>query len=118
MRTKGAGIDKERQRNGKSEYPSGRTVCSSDSTCSPRHNTDDKDIIKFLKQFTFLSKEEIEIYAKQVLEHPETREAQKTLAKFIVELIHGKKDFLNCEKISNALFYGDFKKLNNWRMKN
>ena len=74
-------------------------------------NTDDKDIIKFLKQFTFLNQEEIRIYEKQVLEEPEKRESQKTLAKFMVELIHGKKDVINCEKISNALFYGDFKKL-------
>jgi tyrosyl-tRNA synthetase len=74
-------------------------------------NTDDKDIIKFLKQFTFLTQEEINIYEKQVNNEPETREAQKTLAKFIVELIHGKTAVLNCEKISNALFYGDFKKL-------
>ena len=74
-------------------------------------NTDDKDIIKFLKQFTFLNQEEIKNYEKQVLEEPEKREAQKTLAKFMVELIHDKKDVINCEKISNALFYGDFKKL-------
>ncbi len=75
-------------------------------------NTDDRDVIKFLKEFTFLSKEEINLLEKQVKETPETREAQKVLARSITELIHGKNAVLRCDKISNALFYGDFKKLN------
>ncbi len=74
-------------------------------------NIDDRDIIHFLKQFTFLSIKEIKQYETKIIQNPELREAQKFLAKFIVKLIHGTKAVSKCEKISNALFYGDFQKL-------
>ena len=74
-------------------------------------NIDDRDIIHFLKQFTFLSIKEIKQYETKIIQNPELREAQKFLAKFIVKLIHGTKAVSKCEKISNALFYEDFQKL-------
>src|SRR5699024_3134618 len=43
-------------------------------------NTDDRDVIKFMKYFTFLSKEEIDTLAEEVEHHPENRVAQRRLA--------------------------------------
>ncbi|MCD2486550.1 tyrosine--tRNA ligase, partial [Staphylococcus aureus] len=37
-------------------------------------NTDDRDVAKYLKYFTFLSKEEIEAYAEKTETAPEKRE--------------------------------------------
>ena len=44
-------------------------------------NTDDRDVIKFLKYFTFLSLDEIAEIEKEFTAAPETRVAQKALAK-------------------------------------
>src|SRR5699024_6417767 len=43
-------------------------------------NTDDRDVVKFLKYFTFLSIEEIEEIERSFNENPGKREAQKRLA--------------------------------------
>ena len=40
-------------------------------------NQDDRDVIKYLKYFTFLSKEEIDALAEKVETEPHKREAQK-----------------------------------------
>jgi len=74
-------------------------------------NTDDRDVIKFLKYFTFLSKEEILDLEKEVKNHPEKRKAQRILAKEVTSLVHGEKASQRAEKISLALFYGDLKSL-------
>jgi tyrosyl-tRNA synthetase len=52
-------------------------------------NTDDRDVIRYLKYFTFLTKEEIESLEKQHTENPGARAAHKVLAKEITYLIHG-----------------------------
>jgi tyrosyl-tRNA synthetase len=52
-------------------------------------NTDDRDVIRYLKYFTFLSKEEIESLEKKHTENPGAREAHKALAKAATDLIHG-----------------------------
>jgi len=67
-------------------------------------NIDDKDVIKFLKYFTFLSLEEIKNLEKNLKEKPEERVAQKTLAFEIVSFIHGKKEAERARKISETLF--------------
>src|SRR5262249_19664486 len=50
---------------------------------------DDRDVIRYLKIFTFLSKEEIDSLAAQHTERPEARAAHKALAKAMTDLIHG-----------------------------
>ncbi len=72
-------------------------------------NTDDRDVIQYLKFFTFLSKQEIEDLEKKVQKNPEKREAQKTLANNITSLIHGEEAIVTAEKISQKLFYDDIK---------
>ena len=50
---------------------------------------EDADVIRFLKVFTFLSREEIEALAVEVAERPHKREAQKALAAEVTCLVHG-----------------------------
>jgi tyrosyl-tRNA synthetase len=69
-------------------------------------NTDDRDVIRYLKFFTFLSKEEIESLGKQHAENPGAREAHKALAKAATDLIHGEKATQEAIKASEALFGG------------
>jgi tyrosyl-tRNA synthetase len=70
-------------------------------------NTDDRDVVQYLKYFTFLSKEEIEGLEKGTQKSPEKREAQKTLAHNVTSLVHGEKIAIFTEKISQKLFYND-----------
>ncbi|GLB58529.1 tyrosine--tRNA ligase [Cytobacillus sp. NCCP-133] len=74
-------------------------------------NTADADVIKYLKFFTFLSREEIEKLEKAVQEEPHLRKAQKTLAEEMTRLIHGDKALEQAIKITDALFSGDIKNL-------
>lgn len=74
-------------------------------------NTSDDDVIKFLKYFTFLSKEEIEALEEKVKTEPHLREAQKALAKEVVTLVHGKEAYEQAVKITSCLFSGDIKSL-------
>lgn len=74
-------------------------------------NTADADVIKFLKYYTFLSKEEIDNLETKVKNEPHLREAQKVLAEHIVKLVHGEKGFLQAVKVTDALFSGEVKEL-------
>ncbi|WP_374724491.1 tyrosine--tRNA ligase [Calidifontibacillus erzurumensis] len=74
-------------------------------------NTDDKDVVKFLKYFTFLSPEEIEALAVEVETASEKRIAQKRLAEEVTKLVHGEEALKQALRISEALFSGDIKAL-------
>jgi len=74
-------------------------------------NTADADVVKYLKYFTFLSKEEIDGLEKSVEEEPHLRKAQKALAEEITRLIHGQEALDQAIKITEALFSGDVKNL-------
>ena len=74
-------------------------------------NQDDRDVVKYLKYFTFLGKEEIEELAKKVETEPEKREAQRRLAEEVTEFVHGKEAVHQAEHISKALFSGEVKDL-------
>ncbi len=74
-------------------------------------NTDDRDVIKYLKYFTFLSKEEIEQLEKELHEAPEKRAAQKALAEEVTKLVHGEEALKQAIKISEALFSGSIANL-------
>lgn len=74
-------------------------------------NTDDRDVVKFLKYFTFLSLDEIAELEKAVKTSPEKREAQKTLAEEMTKFVHGEDALQQAINISNALFTGDIKEL-------
>ena len=54
-------------------------------------NQDDRDVIKYLKYFTFLSKEEIDALAEKVETEPHKREAQKVLAAEMTRFVHSEQ---------------------------
>ena len=74
-------------------------------------NTADADVVKYLKYFTFLSREEVEGFEQSVQEEPHLRKAQKVLAEEMTRLIHGEESLQQAIKISQALFSGDVKNL-------
>ncbi|MCD8803202.1 tyrosine--tRNA ligase [Staphylococcus warneri] len=74
-------------------------------------NQSDEDVIKFIKYFTFLSKEEIDQLEQSKEEAPHKREAQKALAENVTRFIHGEDALNDAIRISQALFSGDLKSL-------
>ena len=72
-------------------------------------NTDDRDAIRYLKYFTFLSKEEIEALEKKHAENPGPREAHRALAKAVTDLIHGPNATTEAIRASEILFGGELK---------
>lgn len=75
-------------------------------------NQDDRDVIKYIKYFTFLEKEEIEALEVSVQEEPHKRQAQKRLAEEVTGFVHGEVALQDALKITNALFTGDVQQLN------
>ena len=75
-------------------------------------NQDDRDVIKYIKYFTFLEKEEIEALETAVQEEPHKRQAQKCLAEEVTRFVHGEAALQDALKITNALFTGDVQQLN------
>lgn len=75
-------------------------------------NQDDRDVIKYIKYFTFLEKEEIEALETAVQEEPHQRQAQKRLAEEVTRFVHGEAALQDALKITNALFTGDVQQLN------
>jgi tyrosyl-tRNA synthetase len=74
-------------------------------------NTEDKDVVKFLKWFTFLDHEKLNALEKEVTENPGQRNAQRILAEEVTSFIHGKAANDRAVQVSEALFYGDLKDL-------
>lgn len=67
-------------------------------------NTSDVDAEKYIKIFTFLSKEEIEVLTEKHREAPHLRLLQKRLADEITIMVHSAEDLENAVKASNILF--------------
>ena len=70
-------------------------------------NTADQDVINRLKQFTFLSKAQIDELEETLIKEPEKRLAQKVLAEEITKIVHGEKELKKAIKVTEALFSGD-----------
>jgi tyrosyl-tRNA synthetase len=70
-------------------------------------NVDDRDVIRYLKYFTFLTKEQIDDVEIQLGLHPEVRFAQKTLAESVAKLVHGAKALAEAICASEVLFGGE-----------
>ncbi|MDQ7012676.1 MAG: tyrosine--tRNA ligase [Planctomycetota bacterium] len=69
-------------------------------------NTTDEDIIKFLKLFTLLTKDEIEALEAAHAERPGAREAHRALAHHATALLHGEAEAVNAANAAKALFSG------------
>ncbi|AZB43952.1 tyrosine--tRNA ligase [Bacillus sp. FJAT-42376] len=80
-------------------------------------NADDRDVVKYLKYFTFLSHEEINALEKEVQEAPEKRAAHKRLAEEVTAMVHGQEALDQAIRISQALFSGEIKSLSGEEIK-
>jgi tyrosyl-tRNA synthetase len=69
-------------------------------------NTDDRDVIGYLKAFTWLDRATIDALEKTVAEAPEKREAQRTLAREVTTMVHGTGELEKAERASKVLFGG------------
>jgi tyrosyl-tRNA synthetase len=75
-------------------------------------NTDDKDVINFLKVFSFKSHEEIAILESKHKENPGLREAHRELARELTSLVHSPDVAMRVEEAAKALFgQGDLSQL-------
>jgi tyrosyl-tRNA synthetase len=67
-------------------------------------NTDDRDVVRYLKLFTFLTRQEVEPFARAVDTAPEQREAQRALAREVTRLVHGDAQVQRAERAGEVLF--------------
>ena len=75
-------------------------------------NSDDKDVINFLKVFSFKSRQEIEELEMEHNENPGARNAHRSLARELTTLIHGEETSARVEEAAKALFgQGDLNSL-------
>jgi tyrosyl-tRNA synthetase len=69
-------------------------------------NVDDRDVGRYLRFFTLLSRAEIEALDKAASEHPEKREAQRALGRDVAARVHGAEAVRAAEEVSGLLFGG------------
>ncbi len=69
-------------------------------------NTDDRDVVNYLKYFTWLDRPTLEALDRTVTEEPEKREAQRTLAREVTTMVHGREGLEEAERETAALFGG------------
>lgn len=70
-------------------------------------NTDDAEVVNYLKYFTWLKRPEIVELENALLDHPERREAQRRLAREMTCMIHGETALARAEQASQVLFGGE-----------
>ena len=75
------------------------------------YNVEDKDVIKYLKYFTFIDMDKIEELESLTIEKPFLREAQKVLASEMTKFVHGEEVLNQVLEITNCLFTGDISHL-------
>ncbi|MFA6110981.1 MAG: tyrosine--tRNA ligase [Candidatus Latescibacterota bacterium] len=74
-------------------------------------NAEDQKVGEYLRFYTFLDRAAILDLDEAVRSRPDQREAQRTLADEVTTLVHGAEATRRAERISRALFYGDFRDL-------
>ena len=74
-------------------------------------NTDDRDVERYLKSFTFLPRDSVAEIAETAQRAPETREAQRALAREVTTLVHGSDSLARAEHASRVLFGEDIAQL-------
>ncbi|MEH0826944.1 MULTISPECIES: tyrosine--tRNA ligase [unclassified Micromonospora] len=67
-------------------------------------NADDRDVTRYLRYFSFRSREEIEALEKETAERPAARTAQRALAEELTTLVHGEREMAQAVAASQALF--------------
>jgi len=66
--------------------------------------TDDADVERFLKTFSFKSREELEALFVELKENPGARVAHRALAEELTTLVHGAQECANAQAAAKALF--------------
>lgn len=95
----------------------GKTAAGTDAWLAPDHtspyrfyqfwlNTNDADVINYLKYFTWLSQSEIKALEDALFARPEQREAQRTLAREVTRMIHDETAVAKAEQAAGVLFGG------------
>lgn len=74
-------------------------------------NTTDEDVVRYLKFFTFLDRDEIEAIAAEHEEAPYERQAQRRLAREVTRMVHGESALAKAELSSQVLFGGEIDEL-------
>ncbi|WP_067841922.1 tyrosine--tRNA ligase [Nocardia lijiangensis] len=67
-------------------------------------NTADADVVRYLRWFTFLTREELAELEQATAERPHAREAQRRLAAEMTTLVHGEEHTRAVQLASQALF--------------
>nr|WP_093404769.1 tyrosine--tRNA ligase [Micromonospora sediminimaris] len=67
-------------------------------------NVDDRDVGRYLRYFSFRSREELEELEKETAERPASRAAQRALAEELTTLVHGEREMAQVVAASQALF--------------
>ena len=67
-------------------------------------NADDRDVIPYMKYFTFMTPAEIGEIEADLARAPEQRRAQRTLARRVTSLVHGEAAMTRAERASELLF--------------
>ncbi|WP_088997794.1 tyrosine--tRNA ligase [Micromonospora echinaurantiaca] len=67
-------------------------------------NVEDRDVNRYLRFFSFRSREELEALEKETAERPAARLAQRALAEELTALVHGEREMAQAVAASQALF--------------
>lgn len=67
-------------------------------------NVDDRDVGRYLRYFSFRSRDELEALEKETAERPAGRAAQRALAEELTTLVHGEREMTQVVAASQALF--------------
>ena len=67
-------------------------------------NTDDRDVLRYLKFFTWLDQDTVTALEAEVVAAPEKREAQRTLAREVTTMVHGPAHAQGAERAAAVLF--------------
>lgn len=69
-------------------------------------NSDDADVIRHLRFFTFMELGSIDELAARHAEHPERREAHRALAEHVTRMVHGAQALESAQRTTTVLFEG------------
>ena len=69
-------------------------------------NVDDRDVMSYLKYFTFRTQEQIAELERATNDHPEQRAAQRELARDVTAMVHGAHHVARAERAASVLFGG------------
>jgi tyrosyl-tRNA synthetase len=70
-------------------------------------NTDDRDVVKYLKFFTLLEQPEISELEKSLESAPEKREAHRRLGEEVTRMVHGEAQLQRALQATHVLFGGE-----------